>query len=127
MPELKPLPCPACGSDTQVIKIERQNNKPPLFTCLCVKHPCQDREVFYVSEEAAIKAHNSLPRALRRTATPPTEDGQYYWALGMNLMWFVVRVVEINGEMYAMMPGSEVECPISDFVEWAGPITPPGE
>ncbi|MDD4701990.1 MAG: hypothetical protein PHI96_07175 [Desulfovibrio sp.] len=43
------------------------------------------------------------------------------------MMWFVVRVVEINGKMYAMMSGSEVECPVSDFIEWAGPIDAPGK
>ncbi|WP_291303159.1 hypothetical protein [Desulfovibrio sp. MES5] len=45
----------------------------------------------------------------------------------MNLIWFVVRVVEINGDMYAMIPVSKVECPMSDFVERAGSIAPPTE
>jgi hypothetical protein len=62
MPELKPLPCPECGNDAQVIKIERNNNKPPVFVCLCKNHPCTDREAVYVSPEAAIAAWNALPR-----------------------------------------------------------------
>ena len=62
MPELKPLPCPECGKDAQVIKIERNNNKPPVFVCLCQNHPCTDREAVYVSPEAAIAAWDALPR-----------------------------------------------------------------
>ncbi|OXS27938.1 MAG: hypothetical protein BCS36_02465 [Desulfovibrio sp. MES5] len=77
--------------------------------------------------EWLIDCWNALLHALSKTTNPPTEDGQYYWALGMNLIWFVVRVVEINGDMYAMIPVSKVECPMSDFVERAGSIAPPTE
>lgn len=62
MSELKPLPCPECGKDAQVIKIERNNNKPSVFVCLCQNHPCTDREAVYASPSAAIAAWNNLPR-----------------------------------------------------------------
>ncbi len=121
MPELKP--CPHCGGTDISLFLGFYGRDMYAVRCGgCCEAGPPDNE-----PGTAVRRWNALPRALRRTATPPTEDGQYYWALGMNLMWFVVRVVEINGEMYAMMPGSEVECPISDFVEWAGPIAPPGE
>lgn len=107
MQELKPLPCPLCGS-----KEPKVNRGCGVVTC------CE------ISVED-VAAWNKLPRALRWTHEPPKVAGKVYLAKGMNLIVFLVATVEDNGTLYAQLPDSTDKCPLSDFVEWAGPIAPP--
>lgn len=100
MPELKPLPCPACGSEHTVVA----KNFSPWFTAgshvLCIdcqmQGPiaCSQREEDAITiedlremieptgfESAAIAAWNRLPRALRWTTEPPKVAGWYWYQL----------------------------------------------
>ena len=145
MPELKPLPCPACGSEHTVVA----KNFSPWFTAgshvLCIdcqmQGPiaCSQREEDAITiedlremieptgfESAAIAAWNRLPRALRWTHEPPKVAGWYFQrAMGKEK---TQRIAFVS----ATLSGLHCKCgcssrPLAHWVEfeWAGPIPPP--
>lgn len=122
MPELiLPCPNPKCGSKF-VMTDTSPSGADIVKCCTCFMHgPYSD------TEESAIAAWNALPRALTWTHEPPVVAGEVYLAKGMNLIVFLVATVEDNGTLYAQLPDSTDKCPLSDFVEWAGPIALPVE
>ena len=142
MPELKPLPCPACGSEHTVVA----KNFSPWFTAgshvLCVDcqmqgpTACSQREEDATTiedlremieptgfEAAAITAFNALPRALTWTTEPPKVEGWYWCRLSRLNM---ARCVEVYGSEDGLRCGSgdSWQEPSMPF-EWAGPIAPP--
>ena len=118
MPELKPLPCPACGSENTHFGIV-ENYAPPgrdehFIECWCCDMQGPHRD----TESAAIAAWNSLPRALTWTHEPPKVAGWYWW-----------RDVSHKGEATIQyMSQSQVErLKTYPGEEWAGPIPAPLE
>lgn len=126
----KPCPNPACGNKyPELIGLDGM-----FFRVVC--HRCgiagkkiesEDDDTDETLAVKAIAAWNALPRALVWTPEPPKQENQYYWALAQNLMLMIIKTVEINGELFAILAGDERECPLSDFLEWAGPIPVPQE
>ena len=110
MQELKPLPCPLCGS-----KEPKVNRGCGVVTC------CE------ISVED-VAAWNKLPRALRWTHEPPKVEG-WYWC--RECKSGVTLCVEVYGESSFLLFGSKrddfnPQRPVTvDGIEWAGPIAPP--
>lgn len=145
MPEVI-LPCPFCGmkynEKAVMLVLEPCDTDGYFVQCLdcgaCgpVGYPEEydhydSDAVQKAEEEAKAKAldlwANIKPRALTWTHEPPKVAGEVYLAKGMNLIVFLVATVEDNGTLYAQLPDSTDKCPLSDFVEWAGPIALPVE
>lgn len=72
MPELKPLPCPACGNEEHIVVVESIASG--RFRAFCL---CGHTGPFCDTKEQAISAYNALPRALRWTTEPPKVAGGY--------------------------------------------------
>ena len=118
MPEVI-LPCPACGSSNVYVR----GSSNAQVTC----RSCGMEGPEFCGPNEVIAAWNALPRALTWTHEPPKVADKMYLAKGMNLIVFLVATVEVNGTLYAQLPDSAENFPLSDFVEWAGPIAPPVE
>lgn len=123
MPELKP--CPACGSPVDIVGGDEWHNRNQFF----IKCSCGSCCVADTVRKECIERWNDLPRyrTLRWTHEPPKVVDKMYLAKGMNLIVFLVATVEVNGTLYAQLPDSAENFPLSDFVEWAGPIPLPVE
>lgn len=116
MPELKPLPCPACGSQNcnfGLVENYTLGYDEHFIECWC----CDMQGPYCDTEEAAIAAWNALPRALTWTTEPPTVPG-WYWARPDNAHPSADQLI-----VYYIDPS----CVPDWMVQWAGPITPPRE
>ena len=105
MPELKPLPCPYCGTE----EIEVWDGPANFMEC----QYCHMTGPHAPSESSAIGLWNSLPSALTWTTDPPKVAG-WYWhhmppAFGTVVEYFDPEI-------------SEAGCG-----QWAGPIQAPAE
>jgi len=120
MPELKP--CPAWACQGELVESKQDGDS---FYIECTE--CGMRGPVEPDPYHAQQSWNWLPRALTWTHEPPVVAGEVYLAKGMNLIVFLVATVEDNGTLYAQLPDSTDKCPLSDFVEWAGPIALPIE
>lgn len=138
--ELKPLPCPACGSEHTVVA----KNFTPWFTAgshvLCVdcqmQGPiaCSQREEDATTiedlremieptgfESAAITAWNALPRALTWTTEQPKVPGWYFRRHNISGRWSEADAVNLT----SLSRRNRIIR--SAMIQWAGPITPPLE
>ena len=148
MQELKPLPCPACGSAS----VQLMTSYSPWFTqafhVLCIdcqmQGPiaCSQREEDAIDiqdleclagstgfEAAAIAAWNALPRALRWTHEPPNVAG-WYWRKETAADRAHVFHFTGNWEDYGEHWESDRVCQLPLNLNgnlWAGPIPPPIE
>ena len=123
MPEVI-LPCPDCGGDCLIVAKNYPSGK---WHTYC---DCGHIGRFYPTRKEAIKAHNTLPRALTWTHEPPKVAG-WYWSRVSKL--YQPRLVEVydsedglrfgSGDSW-QEPSMSVE---SGGFEWAGPIAPPVE
>ena len=117
MPELKPLPCPACGS-TWVMANTSPSGADIVQCCNCYMHgPLCD------TEEYTIERWNSLPRALRWTNEPPKVAGWYWRSFKCGWLgnrWDEPSVVFVPGSNIGRFRGGKE-------VRWAGPIPLPLE
>ena len=146
MPELKPLPCPACGSEHTVVA----KNFSPWFTAgshvLCIdcqmQGPiaCSQREEDAITiedlremieptgfESAAIAAWNRLPHSLPWTHEPPKVAG-WYWRKETVADRAHVFHFTGNWEDYGEHWESDRVCQLPLNLNgnlWAGPIAPP--
>lgn len=116
MPELKPLPCPACGSEKLTVLEEMFHGLSNMVVCSCgLRGPKM------LTPEAAITAWNSLPRALTWTKEPPEVLPGFYFlkmASGTISMVYLSEADLMHNDWH----GS-----IGQWVANAGPITPPRE
>ena len=64
--------------------------------------------------------------SLRWTKETPNVAGKMYLAKGLDLIVYVLKIIEVNGVLYAQFPDGK-ECRMSYFFEWAGPIPAPLE
>ena len=121
MPELKPLPCPYCGTE----EIEVWDGPANFMEC----QYCHMTGPHAPSESSAIGLWNSLPRALTWTTEPPKVAG-WYWrketAAGRAHVFHFTGNWEDYGEHWE----SDRVCPLPLKLNgnlWAGPIPTPLE
>lgn len=134
MPELKPLPCPACGSENTHFGIV-ENYAPPgrdehFIECWCCDMQGPHRD----TESAAIAAWNALPRALTWGEEPPKETGFYWWKCdghiktGPQVAYVKTERFNLHSSGLEMMfihhGPTYHHC---DKCQWAGPIPTPLE
>lgn len=113
MQELKPLPCPACGS-TDVYVRGRCNAQ---VTC----RNCGMEGPEFCGPNEIVAAWNALPRALPWTDEPPTVAG-WYW-VRISDARYLPKIVQITAKDIEMM--SAEHALLKGNREWAGPILAP--
>lgn len=121
MSELKPLPCPACGSENIHVASTRAMYVIACYDC-SMAGPCSD------AQEAAIPAWNSLPRALTWTTEPPKVEGFYWWKCEQEQpdAPLMVHADFFEGEFHYMFIYEDGPCfHECDKCHWAGPIPIP--
>ena len=118
MPELKPLPCPACDEPVHVFGGDSWDNKNRFFIT-CQNKECGVCSVGDTVREDCISRWNALPRALRWTTEPPKVAGVY-----------LIRSM-FDGEQQGEIGVITVKTPFgydkSHFMQFAGPIALPVE
>lgn len=130
MRELKPLPCPHCGStDVGVWNF-------------VVCKDCEMRGPRDSDESAAIAAWNALPRALRWTTEPPKVAGLFLAESTLDDGSKKITPIEVfpsdhwrhsdwekrNGKLSCLLClGGFGVCPVNKYSRFAGPIPAPVE
>ena len=111
MPELKPLPCPACGGTNAEPMLDEDGD----YFILC--RSCGMRGPATQDTHSAIIDWDSLPRAMRWTHEPPKVAG-WYWCRQQeddDRPWVLPRIVKITNTKLTR----------SDYWQYAGPIPAP--
>jgi hypothetical protein len=112
------LPCPACGGESVIIRSSFPSNKKRVH-CRCgMGGPLLQ------TEESAISAWNSLPRALTWTNEPPKVAGWYHWRSGKGQNMTMIQTHIFNG-VCGFWDGNGVFKTDLNRGEWAGPIPSP--
>ena len=117
MPEMKLLPCPACGSHATVQNDGYSGEEEvtgSTYVC-CSNLSCSMCGPFGHDAEEAVRKWNDLPRALVWTKEAPTEPG-WYWCRDYGKYIHIVHVGVDLSEYQEIRN-----------VEWSGPIPEPHE
>ena len=125
MPELKPLPCPACGStdcDCLVCTINADESQTIHFHMACNK--CFTSGPIADDAESAKKLWDSILRALTWTHEPPKVAGKYWWRPSGKKIGRIRDMFVRNGEVGFLDHNDRFIKDTGDG-EWAGPIPAP--
>lgn len=126
MPELKPLPCPACKNADTIMHCANIAGKMMWFV-ECADNACSHHGRACFSEAEAIAAWNALPRALTWTHEPPKVAG-WYWRKETAADRAHVFHFTGNWEDYGEHWDSDRVCQLPLNLNgnlWAGPIPAP--
>lgn len=133
MPELKPLPCPACNNVKTITLCANIAGRMMWFV-ECADDNCAHHGKACSAESAAITAWNALPRALKWTTEPPKVEhvGTWFWSkIPGQRMAVPVIVAEVDGVLGIGRGTSEqgltMETCREFGVKFAGPIPTPLE
>ena len=122
MPELKPLPCPACGDND--VKMDFSAFNGTLIGHYVRCNMCALRGPLCDGENEAARRYNALPRALTWTTEPPKVAGWYSWRSGKGQNITMIQTHIFNG-VCGYWDGNGVFKTDLNRGEWAGPIPAP--